>query len=339
MFYLIKNSPKRDENKHASNDKLLATTTTKKYTYDTDQNTDQTPKTFVSVGVVGVGVVSVEILDLHLRRAAQNTQSTRRQTVSQTPHLPLRYTTAACRRTEHPRLPSTTYRSQPDETQWQQSLDSGYDGSDGHAEVFYYGFRYYDPVTGRWPSRDPIAERGGLNLYAMVRNNVLNHLDYLGLSSSMHNAIIKGGLYNTDDYASIQYKVIIDSCSDGGSVEITNVEMLKNPLEMGTLGVGINALNSIVSSIGKYFVAPDLIRWKFQLTHSRLSNEKEQCFVNGANVTLQGTKTVKEYEFRLTTEEEAFGLTLFGNKLFHLWSAKTVDKLKVKIEGPCCCEG
>jgi RHS repeat-associated protein len=204
---------------------------------------------------------------------------------------------------------------------------------------YYYGFRYYDPVTGRWPSRDPIAERGGLNLYAMVRNNVLNHLDYLGLSSSMHNAIIKGGLYNTDDYASIQYKVIIDSCSDGGSVEITNVEMLKNPLEMGTLGVGINALNSIVSSIGKYFVAPDLIRWKFQLTHSRLSNEKEQCFVNGANVTLQGTKTVKEYEFRLTTEEEAFGLTLFGNKLFHLWSAKTVDKLKVKIEGPCCCEG
>ena len=177
MFYLIKNSPKRDENKHASNDKLLATTTTKKYTYDTDQ----TPKTFVSVGVVGVGVVSVEILDLHLRRAAQNTQSTRRQTVSQTPHLPLRYTTAACRRTEHPRLPSTTYRSQPDETQWQQSLDSGYDGSDGHAEVFYYGFRYYDAATGRWPSRDPIRESGGLNLYVFVGNDAVAMVDVLGL--------------------------------------------------------------------------------------------------------------------------------------------------------------
>jgi hypothetical protein len=23
---------------------------------------------------------------------------------------------------------------------------------------------YYDPVTGRWPSRDPIGERGGVNL-------------------------------------------------------------------------------------------------------------------------------------------------------------------------------
>ena len=26
--------------------------------------------------------------------------------------------------------------------------------------MFFYGFRYYDPVTGRWPSRDPIEEEG-----------------------------------------------------------------------------------------------------------------------------------------------------------------------------------
>ncbi|MEM7790417.1 MAG: RHS repeat-associated core domain-containing protein [Verrucomicrobiota bacterium] len=25
---------------------------------------------------------------------------------------------------------------------------------------YYYGFRYYDPVTGRWPNRDPIGEQG-----------------------------------------------------------------------------------------------------------------------------------------------------------------------------------
>ena len=46
---------------------------------------------------------------------------------------------------------------------------------------FYYGFRYYDPETGRWPSRDPIEERGGLNLYGMVANNPVNAWDYLGL--------------------------------------------------------------------------------------------------------------------------------------------------------------
>jgi RHS repeat-associated protein len=47
-------------------------------------------------------------------------------------------------------------------------------------QVFFYGFRYYDPATGRWPNRDPIEEEGGLNLYAFVANTPLNWWDYLG---------------------------------------------------------------------------------------------------------------------------------------------------------------
>jgi RHS repeat-associated protein len=49
-------------------------------------------------------------------------------------------------------------------------------------DVAYYGYRYYDPTTGRWPSRDPIGERGGLNLYGFAGNSGLNEWDYLGLS-------------------------------------------------------------------------------------------------------------------------------------------------------------
>jgi len=45
-----------------------------------------------------------------------------------------------------------------------------------------YGFRYYVPETGRWPSRDPIGEQGGLNLYAFVGNDGVNTWDYLGLA-------------------------------------------------------------------------------------------------------------------------------------------------------------
>lgn len=48
----------------------------------------------------------------------------------------------------------------------------------------YYGYRYYDPATGRWPSRDPIQERGGLNLYGFVDNDGLNQWDFLGLLSA-----------------------------------------------------------------------------------------------------------------------------------------------------------
>jgi len=45
----------------------------------------------------------------------------------------------------------------------------------------YYGYRWYDAENGRWPSRDPIEEQGGINLYGMVGNDPLNRLDYLGL--------------------------------------------------------------------------------------------------------------------------------------------------------------
>ena len=52
---------------------------------------------------------------------------------------------------------------------------------DEEAGLSYYGYRYYDPETGRWLSRDPLGERGGLNLYGFVNNNAVNRWDYLGL--------------------------------------------------------------------------------------------------------------------------------------------------------------
>jgi RHS repeat-associated protein len=48
--------------------------------------------------------------------------------------------------------------------------------------VAYYGYRYYDPITGRWPSRDPIEEEGGLNLYGFVGNDGVDEWDVLGLA-------------------------------------------------------------------------------------------------------------------------------------------------------------
>ena len=53
---------------------------------------------------------------------------------------------------------------------------------DSETGLYYYGYRYYDPVTGRWPSRDPIGEEGGMNLYGMVGNDAVNLWDYLGLA-------------------------------------------------------------------------------------------------------------------------------------------------------------
>jgi RHS repeat-associated protein len=52
----------------------------------------------------------------------------------------------------------------------------------GSILMYYYGFRYYDPVTGRWPNRDPIGEFGGLNLYHFNWNDALNWIDPFGLN-------------------------------------------------------------------------------------------------------------------------------------------------------------
>ena len=54
-----------------------------------------------------------------------------------------------------------------------RDVDSGFN---------YYGYRFYDPGAGRWLNRDPIGERGGVNLYGMVGNDAINWIDSLGLS-------------------------------------------------------------------------------------------------------------------------------------------------------------
>ena len=41
---------------------------------------------------------------------------------------------------------------------------------------------HYDPNIGRWISRDPIAEVGGVNLYGFLENHVPDRFDYLGLN-------------------------------------------------------------------------------------------------------------------------------------------------------------
>jgi RHS repeat-associated protein len=51
---------------------------------------------------------------------------------------------------------------------------------DWETGLYYYGHRYYNPSTGRWPSRDPIGEKGGKNLYAFCGNAPIIHIDPFG---------------------------------------------------------------------------------------------------------------------------------------------------------------
>jgi RHS repeat-associated protein len=70
---------------------------------------------------------------------------------------------------------------------------------DAETGLYYYGFRYYDPVTGRWKSMDPIGENGGVNLYGFVGNASVGRIDSLGL------------LVATDDEDKAYRKEILDA--------------------------------------------------------------------------------------------------------------------------------
>lgn len=46
----------------------------------------------------------------------------------------------------------------------------------------YYGYRWLNTETARWVSRDPIEERGGVNLYGfLLGNRLITRTDLLGL--------------------------------------------------------------------------------------------------------------------------------------------------------------
>jgi RHS repeat-associated protein len=57
---------------------------------------------------------------------------------------------------------------------------------DAETGLYYYGYRFYDPVMHRWLNRDPIEEEGGLNLYAFCGNSGMNMFDVMGLRWLKH---------------------------------------------------------------------------------------------------------------------------------------------------------
>jgi RHS repeat-associated protein len=116
--------------------------------------------------------------------------------------------------------------------------------------LYYYGFRFYDPPFQRWLNRDPIGEKGGLNLYGYACNNPLSLVDPLGLEiRSSPNADILGlvpaptgpsSYYSGDTIAESLYA---QTANVGSLIENSFSGLLDMVLTtLGALGEGIQSI-------------------------------------------------------------------------------------------------
>jgi RHS repeat-associated protein len=76
------------------------------------------------------------------------------------------------------------------------------------ADLSLTWYRAYDTKRGVWLSRDPIDEKGGINLYAYVSNSPINLVDPLGLAQ---NALHRGSCCNRS--SKDEWALVSDSTS------------------------------------------------------------------------------------------------------------------------------
>ena len=67
----------------------------------------------------------------------------------------------------------------------------------GESALYYYGYRFYSPMLGRWITRDPIEEGGGRNLYGFCENDAVLVYDYIGLMVDIKDQNFNGVDENT----------------------------------------------------------------------------------------------------------------------------------------------
>jgi RHS repeat-associated protein len=75
---------------------------------------------------------------------------------------------------------------------------------DWETELSAYPVRPYSPRWGRWLSRDPIGEEGGLNRYAFVANSPIDDFDPFGLTGTLADTSAASGMASTSLSEGIQ---------------------------------------------------------------------------------------------------------------------------------------
>jgi RHS repeat-associated protein len=189
------------------------------------------------------------------------------------------------------------------------------------SDLILYEYRAYSPATGRWPSRDPLGEQGGVNGYAFARNYPVGEIDLLGLLAASVQSIEYRGHGSTEKNGTIWQYVAVDDDINKGQIPLNVTDAKPAASVTATLDDGFNArivawtALSRDSGITALQMSTDLngtirvccpcpfkkvrANWSARaalsgtagLAHARFDNEKEaKTAWNRPSVTLSGVK-------------------------------------------------
>lgn len=198
---------------------------------------------------------------------------------------------------------------------------------------------FYSPEEGRWLSRDPVDESGGMNLYAFCGNSPVSFIDFLGLLTSSE--------------ALAHYR--------------SGPDNPKNPNERTPLGLSFDDIDTANIGAGQFpQVAEQMkgckpgsyqIKWGNKNDNLPLSTSGDQAlFLGNISLKLEGTLVIKEggdwefsgqlksfddyYDFNASTHRGVIGeaLTWGGRERISgkpYWIEIRGAK-QLKSEGNCC---
>jgi RHS repeat-associated protein len=121
---------------------------------------------------------------------------------------------------------------------------------DSETGLIYFGYRFYEPRTGKWMTTDPLGEAGGLNLTAAFGNNPVNNIDPLGLAEYNVASL------NMPGVNPIYYMTAGDFWNPSASSELG---LNETQVGLRVTGLGAGFAVTVGASVGLAYAAPVVI--------------------------------------------------------------------------------
>ena len=206
--------------------------------------------------------------------------------------------------------------------------------ADDETGLVYYNYRYYSPSLGRWIKRDPIEEKGGINLYHLVENRTILSWDILGLEWEILRD--KQQEWATAQRTSVKNDTIDELASKVSLSKDEVLEWLRNSdlssVTQKDLGRKrcFKVPNSFVVVTGDGGIAgPILDRWAMQITNAL---DKKNIYVKHFHSSIP----VKAKDISAAVKSDnnlGYALLGHGNRVIRAWYDFRTDPSFKSING------